>query len=69
MHKPANLLIHNFIPSSDPIIVDEEGDEMLGFYYQFADENGKPISNLVGPYQHDKAAEEAALKALELNDF
>ena len=69
MHKPANLLIHNFIPSANPILVDEDGDELLGFYYQFTDEYGVPLSGLIGPFSRNEEAEKAALKALELNDF
>jgi hypothetical protein len=69
MTKVHNILIHEFDPNADPTYLDDEGDPMIGFYYQFTDEDDQPISELIGPYSYDKAAEKAAMRAYRSNDF
>ncbi len=69
MPKATNILIHEFDPSIDPTCLDDEGDPMIGFYYQFTDEDDLPVSGLIGPYSYDKAAEKAAMRAFRANDF
>ena len=68
MPKPHNILIHEFEPVIPPI-VDDDGDEMLGFYYQFTDEAEEPISALIGPYRYSTAAEKAAIRAFKRRDL
>ena len=68
MPKPTNILIHEFDLSGETIF-DADGDEMLGFYYQFTDENEEPVSGLMGPYRYGPAAEKAAIRAFKARDF
>lgn len=69
MPKAHNILIHEFDPSADPPYLDDDGDQMIGFYYQFTDEDDEPLSDLIGPYPYNGAAEKAALRAFKSNDF
>jgi len=62
------VLIHIFYPSSPPVF-DEEGDLLLGSYYQFIDKNDLPISGLIGPYLDNDEAEKAAEKAFSIKDL
>lgn len=68
MPKPVHILIHRFQPSQNPTL-DDDGDEMNGFYYQFTDATDIPLGGLVGPYGLAVAAERAAEQALITNDF
>jgi len=68
MPKPANILIHEFDPAIQSV-TDDDGDEVLGFYYEFIDENETPIGYMIGPYRDGPSAEKAALRAWKLNDF
>lgn len=67
MPQPT-ILIHEFVVSGDPRF-DDEGDQMLGFYFQFADQDDQPITHLIGPYQRKGTAEKAAVKAFHARDF
>lgn len=68
MPKPTNILIHEFDGSTKPYY-DDDGDPMIGFYFQFTDEDDEPVSDLIGPYSYDGAAEKAALRAFRSRDF
>lgn len=68
MPKPINILIHEFDETTGPYI-DDDGDQMHGFYFQFIDENDEPVTDLIGPYGYDGAAERAALRAYHSKDF
>jgi hypothetical protein len=68
MPKAQNILIHNFSISSIPYF-DDDGDQMFGYYYQFADENDNALTGLIGPYLHSHEAEQAALQAYQRRDF
>lgn len=69
MQQPHNIMIHEFHPTSLPVYIDDEGDQMIGFYFQFTDEDDKPVSAMIGPYSHNKHAEKAALRAFNTKDF
>ena len=60
--------IHEFDPSGTPFL-DEEGDQMIGSYYQFMNDDDEPISCLIGPYRDKKAAARAAQRAYDRRDF
>lgn len=68
MPTALSVLIHRFEPSASPLY-DDEGDEMLGSYFQLTDADGQPVSDMIGPYVQNKAAEKAALHALRTKDF
>lgn len=68
MSQPRNALIHQFAPSGFPHF-DGEGDQMIGFYFQFIDENDQPYGDLIGPYAVNADAERAAQRAFTTNDF
>lgn len=67
MPIPTNILIHEFSTSSE--FFDIDGDQLLGFYYQFTDEYDQPVSGLIGPYRNTQVVEKAALKAFNARDF
>jgi hypothetical protein len=67
--QPFNILIHEFDAQALPIYLDHDGDQMIGFYYQFTDEDDQPLSGLVGPYRYDQDAQKAAMKAYKCKDF
>ncbi len=60
--------IHEF-DSHGPPSLDDEGDERLGFYYQFIDEADDPVGGLIGPYAFKEHAERAAQAAFRRGDF
>lgn len=60
-------MIHEYDVTSTHL--DDEGDPLLGFYFQFTDSDDQPVSNMIGPYSHNKAAERAALRAFHSRDF
>jgi hypothetical protein len=64
----TDALIHEFDPKQPPQY-DDEGDQMLGFYFQFIDTNEQPVSGLVGPYKYRVACENAARRAFQARDF
>jgi hypothetical protein len=61
-------LIHEF-KSTDTIITDDDGDQMLGFYYQFAVGEEQALTGLVGPYNRRTDVEKAAQVAFDSGDF
>lgn len=63
----CNALIHEFDAAKSPIL-DEEGDQMVGFYYQFTDEVDVPVTGLVGPYKWKRDCEAAAKRAFKNQD-
>lgn len=63
-----SALIHEFDPKAPPR-VDEDGEIMLGFYYQFLDVASQPITGLYGPYRYRLDAEGAAQRAFERHDY
>jgi hypothetical protein len=67
MQQPTSVLIHEFTHLSTAR--DEDGDIMIGFYYQFIDDNDQPIASAVGPFTYGKDAERAALHAFKTRDF
>ena len=69
MPQVTNILIHEFDVSATPVFYDDEGDQMIGFYFQFTDEDDNPVSGLFGPYGYGKAAERAAMRAYQLKDY
>jgi hypothetical protein len=66
--QAANALIHEFNKQGPPIM-DDDGDQMLGFYYQFTDAEDHAIAGLIGPYRKRVEAEHAARRAFEAHDF
>lgn len=68
MPQPHNIMIHQFVPEGTPYH-DDEGDQMLGFYFQFTDTHDQPVSDLIGPYSKGGDAERAAVHALRTRDF
>lgn len=68
MPQPHNILIHEFSPTGLAHF-DDEGDQMLGFYFQITDKDDEPISEMIGPYVHKWLVEPAARKAFDNRDF
>ena len=64
----ANVLIHEFDPEGEPVF-DDEGDQMIGFYYQFIDNEDNPLTDLIGPYRDNLAVERAAQAAFYRSEF
>lgn len=56
------VLIHEF-EKHKPVVLDDEGDQMLGFYYQFG------TASLIGPFKHRDEVESAAQRAFATNDI
>jgi hypothetical protein len=67
--QERNIEIHEFDQAKLPHHFDDEGQQMIGFYYRFVDGNDLPLGALIGPYRYNGAAEKAALKAFRLKDF
>ena len=68
MKSATAALIHEFRPSSTPTF-DDDGELMLGSYYQFIDKDDQPVGKLIGPYLDNQDAEKAAETAFRLNDI
>lgn len=47
---------------------DDDGEPLLGWYWQVAGEDGKPLRDLVGPYRTAHEAEEACARAWLADD-
>lgn len=62
------ITIHHFDKTSTPFF-DDEGDQMMDFYFQFTDPCDLPVSPLIGPYRYRKQAEKAARRAFNTKDF
>lgn len=63
-----SVLIHEFDAHKPPIL-DDDGDPMIGFYYQFINAEDKPLSGLIGPYKRKGEAATAAQRAFDTNDM
>lgn len=63
----CNALIHEFDVAKPPIL-DDDGDQMVGFYYQFTDDADLPVTGLVGPYKWRRDCEKAAIRAFNTKD-
>lgn len=64
----SNALIHEFDPLLPPQF-DNDGDQLIGFYFQFTDEHDLPINGLIGPYRDRERAERACKRAFVTHDF
>lgn len=64
----SNALVHIFDAQSPPYY-DDEGDQMIGCYYQWVDKDENPIGGLIGPYSDSTTAERAAQRAFDRKDF
>lgn len=67
MTQPHSISIHEFEASGTPVYYDDEGDQMIGFYYQLTDQHDQPLTGLIGPYRYKQAVEQAARKAFNSN--
>ena len=63
-----SINIHEFTPSDAPHY-DDEGEEMIGFYYQFIDTDDEPVSAMIGPYINKTEVEKAATRAFHSKDY
>ena len=63
--------IHEFYPhpTTGHVEYDEDGDPVLGFYFEILDNNGYPISQILGPYIDAEEAEQACHRAWTIGDF
>lgn len=68
MQKATDIMIHRFEPSASPTY-DDEGDEMLGSYFQLIGADGDPVSDMIGPYGQNWHAERAAMAALRSKSY
>ena len=67
---PNNFLVHEFTSDGVPIHLDDEGHQMIGFYYQFTWEGGAGVfGKLVGPYSQTTEVEFAAWQAFDNKDY
>lgn len=66
--EPQGILIHEFLPN-EPERHDVDGELLLGFYYQFIDDNERPLFGLIGPYRHRFEVEGAAQRAFDRQDY
>jgi len=61
--------IHEFGPDSKgQYHTDEEGEALLGFYFQITDAKGVP-GGMIGPYTSNTDCEEACQKAWDQGDY
>ena len=67
----ATAHIHHFFPHPDTGYVeyDEDGDPMLGFYYEIVDAEGEPLMEMMGPYRTPEEAEQACHTAWVNGDY
>lgn len=68
MTHATSALIHEF-NKDGPVITDDEGDPMLGFYYQFTNGEDEPIAGMIGPFRRRREAEKAARRAFDQHDY
>ena len=69
MNKDSYATIHEFSIINGLTHLDEDGDPMIGWYYQFLDIYERPITKLMGPYGTNTEAEKACQKAYDRKDF
>lgn len=68
MPTAESVLIHHFDGASEPYF-DDDGDQMLDYYFQMIGIGDLPISGLIGPYRSKGAVEKAAKRAFRSKDF
>ena len=56
-------------PQTGAVDYDEDGDPILGWYWQIFDSAEKPVSIKMGPYSTPEAAEEACHEAWQTKDY
>lgn len=63
--------IHQFGPHplTGMVEYDDDGDAIIGWYYQFHHADNSPMTELMGPYNTNTEAEAAAQKAWLNNDY
>jgi len=63
--------IHHFFPhpTTGEVYYDEEGDPLLGFYYDFVDDEENQIGSMMGPYSSNEQVEAAAQRAWRNKDY
>lgn len=61
--RKASVDIHEYSkhPGTGEYFYDDDNEPMIGHFFQFKDENDKPISDLDGPYHSDEEVKAAAL--------
>lgn len=59
--------IHHY-DGSDLSKIDDEGDTLIGFYYQFLNKLDVPVGVLMGPYNSATEAEQACQSAFNRGD-
>ena len=71
MPDAVHASIHHYFPHPETghIDYDEEGDPIMGWYFQVIDNNGLPLTHLIGPYGSSDEAEEACEKAWATGDW
>lgn len=63
--------IHHFFtdPTTGITIADEDGDPMIGHYWQLVDADETAMSELMGPYNTDAEAVKACERAWQSGDY
>ena len=63
--------IHHFFPhpTTGEVHHDEDGDPILGFYYEFVDEDESSLGRMMGPYSTTEEVEKAAHRAWRNKDY
>ena len=71
MPEPLNAHIHHYFPHPETghVDYDDDGDPIIGFYYQIVDLDGEPLSEMMGPYSNAEEAEEACHREWKSGDF
>lgn len=52
--------IHHFEPNNQSGMVDDDGDDLLGWYFQIMASAEEAITDIIGPYRFREMAEDAA---------
>jgi len=60
--------IHHFFAENGQVTLDDEGEPMIGFYYEIM-RGSVPISALTGPYNSGPEAEAACQRAVTTGDY
>ena len=63
--------IHNFFPhpTTGEVHLDEDGDPMLGFYFDLIDDEDNPLCGMMGPYSTTEEVDKAAHRAWRTKDY
>lgn len=59
--------IHHFAANNDTGVVDDDGDPVMGWYFQLMQNQITPLTALIGPYGSHGECEKAAIR--EWQDF